>query len=79
LIVPYGWDQPDNALRVQRLGIGLYLSRNAYSAKSASAALERLLNDSSFAGRAAEVGSRLREEDGLTPACDAIESILIER
>jgi UDP:flavonoid glycosyltransferase YjiC (YdhE family) len=23
LVVPYGWDQPDNAARVQRLGVGV--------------------------------------------------------
>ncbi len=28
LIVPYGWDQPDNAARVQRLGAGLTLARS---------------------------------------------------
>jgi len=76
LIVPYGWDQPDNGARMQRLGTGLCLARSAYSAGTAASALQRLLEDSRFAARAAEVGSRLREEDGLTLACDAIASIL---
>jgi len=76
LIVPYGWDQPDNGVRVQRLGTGLCLARSAYSAKSAAAALEQLLHDSRFAARAAEVGVGLRKEDGLTVAGDAIQSVL---
>jgi UDP:flavonoid glycosyltransferase YjiC (YdhE family) len=76
LIVPYGWDQPDNAARVERLGAGLHVPRIQYSAKTASAALERLLGDSRFAARAAETGARLREEDGLTAACNEIESVM---
>ncbi len=76
LFVPYGWDQPDNAARVERLGAGLHVPRGKYSASTAAAALERLLGDSRFAARAAEAGARLRQEDGLTAACDAIESVL---
>jgi len=76
LIVPYGWDQPDNGARVERLGTGLCLARSAYSVAAAAAALERLLKDARFATRATEVGARLREEDGLTLACDAIQAVL---
>jgi UDP:flavonoid glycosyltransferase YjiC (YdhE family) len=76
LFVPYGWDQPDNAARVERLGIGLSLSRKAYSAPSAAAALQRLLAESDFASRAAEVAMQVRQEDGLSVACDAIELVL---
>jgi len=28
LVTPYGWDQPDNAYRIERLGAGLHLPRN---------------------------------------------------
>jgi rhamnosyltransferase subunit B len=76
LIVPYGWDQSDNGARVQRQGTGLCLTRSAYSAKTAVAALERLLEDSHFATRAAEVQARLGDEDGLTLACNAIQLVL---
>jgi UDP:flavonoid glycosyltransferase YjiC (YdhE family) len=78
LFVPYGWDQPDNAARVERLGIGLSLSRKEYSASSAAAALQRLLAESDFASRAAEVGMQVRQEGGLLVACDAIELVLKE-
>ena len=76
LIVPYGWDQPDNGARVQRLGAGLCLPRTEYSEATAAAALKKLLEGSQFAKRAAELGSKLREEDGLTFACDAVEAVL---
>jgi rhamnosyltransferase subunit B len=76
LIVPYGWDQPDNAARVERLRTGLHVSRSDYSPDTATVALECLLRDSHFATRAAKIGAQLQEEDGLTLACNAIESIL---
>ena len=43
LVVPFGWDQPDNGVRAARLGVGLCLSRKDYSAQTAAAALDRLL------------------------------------
>ena len=76
LIVPYGWDQPDNAARVERLGAGIHLPRREYSVDAATAALERLLREPSFSERAMRVGGQIRGEDGLTSACDAIESLL---
>jgi len=76
LIVPYGWDQPDNGARAERLGVGLCLARNEYSATSATASLERLLGDSRFAARAAEIGSRISEENALMSACGAVEKVL---
>ena len=76
LIVPYGWDQPDNGARVKRLGAGLCMARAAYSVQSAVAELGRLLVEPQFAARAAEVGAQIRREDALKGACDAIESVL---
>lgn len=76
LFVPYGWDQPDNAARVERLGIGLSLPRKRYTAESASLALRRLLTKPHFAARAAEIGGHLRQENGLGLACEKIQSVL---
>jgi UDP:flavonoid glycosyltransferase YjiC (YdhE family) len=76
LVVPYGWDQPDNAARIERLGTGLHVSRNNYSLHTAVYALQRLMGDSHFLTRAAEIGAQLQDEDGLTLACNAIESVL---
>ena len=73
LIVPWSHDQPDNAARVQRLGAGLTLDRERYRARSAAAALGRLLGQASFAARAAEAGRIVRGENGAGAACDAIE------
>jgi len=75
LIVPYGWDQPDNASRVQRLGVGLHVPRNDYSVATAAQALAKLLQSPSFSDRAAEVRTRVAAENGLATGCTAIESM----
>jgi len=76
LIVPYGWDQPDNGVRLERLGVGLYLARSAYSTELAAAALSRLLTGPSFAGRAREVAAQVESEEALMLAGDAIEAVI---
>jgi rhamnosyltransferase subunit B len=76
LIVPYGWDQPDNGARVQRTGAGLCLPRTKYSAESAAEALSRLLKELSFGERATEVGAQVQDENGLVGACEAIARVL---
>jgi UDP:flavonoid glycosyltransferase YjiC (YdhE family) len=76
LIVPYGWDQPDNAARIQRLGAGLHVPRTAWSPATATTAVQQLLSDDQYSARAAQVGTDVQAETGLTSACDAIESIL---
>jgi rhamnosyltransferase subunit B len=76
LVVPYGWDQPDNAARIERLGTGLHLTRNNYSPGTATTALQRLLSEPQFARRATTIGTAMAEENGQTLACDAIEALL---
>jgi rhamnosyltransferase subunit B len=77
LFVPYGWDQPDNALRVERLGAGLSLARTRYSAETAMPMLERLLTETRFAGRAALLGEEIRLQRGVEDACDAVEKAML--
>jgi UDP:flavonoid glycosyltransferase YjiC (YdhE family) len=76
LVVPYGWDQPDNAARIERLGTGLHLPRTNYSLENATKALNRLLCEPQFAKRATTIGAEMEEENGQTLACNAIETLL---
>ena len=76
LVVPYGWDQPDNAARLERLGVGLHIPRREYTVETAVAALKALLEDSRFSNRSAQIGARLSVEKSLISACDAIQSFL---
>jgi UDP:flavonoid glycosyltransferase YjiC (YdhE family) len=76
LIVPYGWDQPDNAYRVQRLGVGRHVTRKAYTVATASEMLAKLLSIWSFTDHATKAHTRLAAENGLATASTAIESLL---
>ncbi len=75
LVVPYGWDQPGNAIRIERLGVGLHVARGNYSVDTATSTLKALLGNPRFSERAAEMGDRLAAEDGLKTACNAIEAV----
>ena len=76
LIVPFSHDQPDNAARAMKLGIARSIQRLKYSADRVVSELQLLLQDSSYARAAAEVGNTVRQEDGVKAACDAIERYL---
>jgi UDP:flavonoid glycosyltransferase YjiC (YdhE family) len=79
LVVPFAHDQPDNAERLKRQGIALTIPGRRYTAARAEAALRQLLEDSSYEQRAAAVGEKVREEDGVGVACDALEALLQSR
>jgi UDP:flavonoid glycosyltransferase YjiC (YdhE family) len=76
LVMPCSWDQPDNAERVTRLGIGRGIPRHRYTPPRVAAELRQLLDDPAYSQRAAEIGERVRQEDGVQVACDALERLL---
>jgi UDP:flavonoid glycosyltransferase YjiC (YdhE family) len=76
LIVPFGWDQPDNAARVERLGAGLSLARVAYTPATAADALKRLLSEDRFRIAAEAARNEVRDTPALAIASDAIEALL---
>lgn len=76
LVMPYSHDQPDNAARVERLGTSRTIPRKQYSGSQAAKELSKLLNNSSYAIKAAEVAGILKKENGVCVACDQIEKQL---
>jgi UDP:flavonoid glycosyltransferase YjiC (YdhE family) len=76
LVMPCAFDQPDNAARVKRIGAGFTISRNSFKALTAARRLDRLLSDPSYASKAAIIAETLRNEDGLSRTCAAIERLL---
>ena len=75
LIMPYAYDQPDNAARIARLGAGLSVSRKDYRATAIEKQL-RALSAPSFRQRAREVGNNVSTERGVTSACEVVERAL---
>jgi UDP:flavonoid glycosyltransferase YjiC (YdhE family) len=72
LVMPFAHDQPDNAARVERLGVARVLRRSESSAEVLAAELEALLDDEDYARRGTEVGQIVGGEDGLGAACAVI-------
>lgn len=76
LVVPYSHDQPDHARRLRRLGVARRLPRASYDAATARRELRLLLRDRRYAQRAAALAARVRDENGVQTACDALERLL---
>jgi UDP:flavonoid glycosyltransferase YjiC (YdhE family) len=76
LIVPFGQDQPDNARRCVRLGVGSTLSAARFTVPRVVSELSALLSNPSYREQSAKVGQRVREENGTKTACDAVEQVL---
>jgi UDP:flavonoid glycosyltransferase YjiC (YdhE family) len=73
LLMPAGFDQPDNAARAARLGVGRVLSfRSAHNDTRLARELRTLLSDSSYAGAALEVAAELCGVDGAAAAAQHI-------
>ena len=74
LIVPFNFDQPDNAARAVRLGIAIQLPRRKYNRRHSYYGLHRLLRDEPMRDRAAALGALIRQESGARSAADCIEA-----
>ena len=78
VVVPFAHDQPDNARRVERLGISRTIPRQRYTVKRAVSDLRIVLEDPIYAECAVDIGRRIRTEDGVGTACAALERVLRE-
>src|SRR5262245_38748943 len=76
LVMPYNYDQPDNAARVRRLGVARTISRERYKAKRVANELRKLLENPACIQRAKDVASQVRAENGTATAVDLILSRL---
>jgi UDP:flavonoid glycosyltransferase YjiC (YdhE family) len=79
LIVPHAHDQPDNAMRVARLGVSRTLYPRRYTEPAVVRQLGVLLTGPVCARRAADIGAQVRQEPGALAACEAIEGLLATR
>ncbi len=79
LIVPFAYDQPDNAARVSRLGTACVCPIRRYRADRVARDLNRLLHQASYQQAARVAAKAMSEEDGAGEACDLLERILLQR
>ncbi|MCE9547727.1 MAG: glycosyltransferase [Planctomycetia bacterium] len=74
IIMPMAHDQPDNAARVERLGVGRSLPPKNFRGPQLAAELEQLLSPPQVRERCRELATRLKGCNGLELAADEVEA-----
>ena len=76
LIMPYSHDQPDNARRMRRLKVARIIQRRYFTPLRVAKKLRLLLEKPIYAHRAEQIAQRLRGENGVAAACNALEEFV---
>mgnify|MGYP001806415989 CR=1 FL=1 len=75
LTIPVGFDQPDNAERLRRMGVGAVLPHKRVNRESLERSLRAVLADTAMAARAKAVAASMDPEADMTRTVDAIEAM----
>lgn len=76
--VPAAYDQPDNGVRIERLGVGVAIAPGKFNALRGVAALDRVLGES-YARACADVKLRFANARTLERTADLVERTFAER
>ncbi|RIK80322.1 MAG: glycosyl transferase [Planctomycetota bacterium] len=79
VVVPMAYDQLDNGLRLQRLGVGAVVSRRRLAPRRLARELNRLLTSPSVPRACAELAQRCDGPASLEAACDLLEQLHANR
>jgi len=75
VIMPMGFDQPDNAARIARLGVGEAIPPRRFTAERVAQALSRLLSDPHVRVSARTWRTAVESSDALGRTCELIEEV----
>jgi rhamnosyltransferase subunit B len=75
LVTPMAHDQPDNANRLQKLGVAKALPVKRFKPEPAARLLRELLESPTVASACAGVRERMRHQNGIAQSCDLIEAL----
>jgi UDP:flavonoid glycosyltransferase YjiC (YdhE family) len=75
LVMPRGFDQPENAATLERLGVGATLSTERYRAPHLAKTLQALVTRAEVADRCRHWAERMRGVDALNAAAHEIERL----
>jgi rhamnosyltransferase subunit B len=75
LVRPMAHDQPDNAARVQRLGVGLTLPPQQYTVPRVCESLQSLLDSEAVREACLGYAGRMSPSEPLARVCDTIEEV----
>jgi UDP:flavonoid glycosyltransferase YjiC (YdhE family) len=73
VVVPMSFDQPDNAARLERLGVAATLSRRRLDGKSLASALRTLLARPDLSAKLADAARHFERDTSLDETCRLIE------
>jgi len=79
LIVPFGFDQFDNAKHMVRLGAARRLPREDFTEERVAPLIAGMLGDTALARGATAAAKRLAAQDGVASACTVIEACISRR
>jgi UDP:flavonoid glycosyltransferase YjiC (YdhE family) len=79
LIMPYSHDQPDNARRMQRLGVARVIQRASYKSARVARDMRAMLAEPEYEREAQAAARIIAREDGVKTACDALEQLCARR
>lgn len=74
LVVPWGFNQFDNAARVKRLGVAEELDSSGYGGRWVADSIEHLVADTILAQRCREIAAQFEGVDPVGVTCDALEA-----
>ncbi|TVS15338.1 MAG: glycosyltransferase [Planctomycetaceae bacterium] len=74
LVMPMAHDQPDNADRLARLGVGDWIRPRHFRGSTVAAALDRLLRSQRVADRCQQIANRFTDVDPFAESCRVVES-----
>lgn len=75
LVMPMGHDQPDNAARLEQLGVGASLSPSRFRGHAVAERLNELLGSREVSRACRELAGKVEFEASLRRACDLIEGL----
>jgi len=75
LVVPFNFDQPDNAARLRALGAGTFIRSQACNGAQVARALDGLLTSPAVAAKCEAIAERMRHRRFAADAADLIEAM----
>ena len=72
IVVPRSHDQPDNARRIQRLGVGCVIAHKKYRADRVAEELRSILTTPAYATAAHATACEMAREDGVSGAAEGL-------
>jgi rhamnosyltransferase subunit B len=76
VVMPFAFDQFDNAARMERLGVAKVINPRKYRAREIAELLKQVLADVSMEARCREISRRFVGIDPVGQSCDLIESLM---